>query len=284
MKKTLLFLLLSTIVSAQNYIELRLVSADVGAGIWDGSMGQNVHSTDAGLDAILQNYGTTAYIGKWGHPLASYNGRIMSVNFTGNTELFLAELNAYSTVVEQAKTGNFNYFDDAVYTQITDAQIGIPVGFENDIVVTNDEGLNAIFATYNVYFYEQWVPNAITENLLRWYVAVCHCDNEALKTALDNYTVSANTNYVPAAYLLDKKQFNATQASVYPNPFSDTFQIDTKQKIKRYTMFDGTGKQLISADSKAALDKNTSQLSSGIYILELQTENGQTIHQKLIKR
>lgn len=283
MKKTLLFLLFSTMLSAQNYIELRLVSAEVGAGVYDGMGVPNTHSTDIALDAILQNYGTTAYIGKHGHPLASYSGRIMSVYFSGNTNQFLAELNAYTGVVEHAQTGNFDYFSDALLVQIDDAQVGTPTGIADNIIETNDEGLNTIFETHHVYFYERAFPGAISESLQRVYNLACDCDNALLKVALDNYNISVS-EYVSAEYLLDKKQFNAAQASIYPNPFSDTFQIDTKQNIKRYSMFDLMGKQLISADSKAALDTQTAALSSGIYILELQTENGQNIHQKLIKK
>lgn len=283
MKKMLLFLLFSTALSAQNYIELRLLNADIGAGVYDGMGIPNTHSTDIALDAILQNYGTTAYIGKYGHPLASYSGRIMSVNFSGNTNQFLAELNAYTAVVEHAQTGNFDYFSDALLVQINDAQVGIPTDIANNIIVTNDEGLNAIFETYHVYFYERAFPGAINENLQRVYNLACDCNNALLKVALDNYNLSVS-EYMSATYLLDKKQFNAEQASIYPNPFTTGFTIDTKQNITRYAMFDLSGKQLVDTDSKTTLDNSAYRLESGIYLLELETANGQSIQQKLIKR
>lgn len=279
MKKTLLFLLFSTIVSAQNYIELRLVSAEVGAGVYDGMGVPNTHSTDIALDAILQNYGTTAYIGKHGHPLV-YN-RIMSVFFSGNPQQFLAELNAYSAVVEHAQMANEGYFSDVLYVQVNDAAVGIPD--ENNIGMTNDAGLNEIFNTFNVYFYERAFPGFITESLTRVYYAACNCDNALLKAALDNYNISVN-DYVSAVYLLDKKQFNANNASIYPNPFATTFNIDTKQKIARYSMYDLTGKQLIDTNSKSILDLKAGQLASGIYLIQLETESGKTINQKLIKK
>jgi hypothetical protein len=49
-------------------------------------------------------------------------------------------------------------------------------------------------------------------------------------------------------------------------------------------MSDLSGKQLVNTDSKMTLDNQAEQLHSGIYLLELQTTNGQTIYLKLIKR
>jgi len=280
MKITLLFLLFSTMVSAQNYIELRLVSADVG-----GAQEQiiNSHSTDSGLDAILQNYGTTSYVIKWEHPIPSFNGRIMNVEFSGNASQLLTALNAYNSVVDRALIGHPGYFSDALYNELNKPQIGIPVGIENNVIVTNDEGLNAIFETYNVYFYERAFPGAVNESLARTYHLVCDCDNALLKTALENYNISVS-NYMPAYYNLDKVQFNASQTSIYPNPFTTHFTIDSNQKFTRYAMSDLSGKQLVNTDSKMTLDNQAEQLHSGIYLLELQTTNGQTIYLKLIKR
>ncbi len=280
MKKTLLFLLLSTMLSAQNYIELRLVSADVG-GVQEEII--NSHSTDSDLDAILQNYGTTSYLIKWEHPMPSYNGRIMNVEFSGNAAQLLTELNAYNSVVDRAVIGNPGYFSDALYHELTNPLIGIPVGGEDNVIVTNDEGLNVIFENYNVYFYERAFPGAINESLARTYHLVCDCDNALLKAALENYNISVSY-YMPAYYNLDKKQFNPTQTSIYPNPFATTFTIDSNQKFTRYLMSDLTGKQLVNTESKMILDSQVQQLRTGIYVLELQTTNGQTIHQKLIKR
>jgi hypothetical protein len=92
------------------------------------------------------------------------------------------------------------------------------------------------------------------------------------------------TELASAYYLLGNESFDANKPSIYPNPFSTSFSIQTKATILHYGVFDVTGKQIINTASKSALDNQVQQLTSGIYVLKLQSENGEIFKQKLIKQ
>ena len=151
-----------------------------------------------------------------------------------------------------------------------------------NIVVTNDTGLNQIFQNYTVFQYSLTAPNYPQfQNL---YTLVCDCDAVALKAALDNYSsVVVNSGYVQGV-ILANNQFETTKAIIAPNPFADTITITTEQLITKYTIVDLTGKTIVTTNSKSELDVTTAALNSGIYILNLQFENGQTFTHKLIKK
>jgi len=102
---------------------------------------------------------------------------------------------------------------------------------------------------------------------------------------LDNLSsVISNTSFVGYVILLGTEEFGMSKTSIYPNPFSSNFNIDSKESISNYSIFDITGKQLISTISKNELDKASSQLHTGIYFLKLQFENGKTGSYKLVKK
>ncbi len=101
----------------------------------------------------------------------------------------IADLRAYNSVIETASLANFEYLNDALYTEIYDATIGIPTGLNSNLnIVTNDNQLNLIFNNHNVNFYEQVYPNSNNPSLLKTYFLACNdCNLNALKTELDNY-------------------------------------------------------------------------------------------------
>ncbi len=147
----------------------------------------------------------------------------------------------------------------------------------NGIVVTNDSNLNQIFQNFNVFYFSQFSPN--------YHEIVCVCDNLQLKNALDNYSsLVSSTQFNSPVYLLSNKTFNSANASIYPNPFSDNFSIETENIISNYSLFDVTGKQIAVTNSKTELDSKTAQLNAGFYLLNLTFDNGQTSNYKLVKK
>lgn len=150
--------------------------------------------------------------------------------------------------------------------------------------MTNDDGLNQIFEDFNVYYYEQIAPNATIESLQRTYSVVCDCDNTELKIALDNYTnVIDYTEFIAPGYLLNTTTFENNNLVLAPNPFTTTFNIQTKESILNYSLFDNVGKQILNTNSKSDLDAISSQMNSGMYVLNLQFENGSAENYKIIK-
>lgn len=81
--------------------------------------------------------------------------------------------------------------------------------------------------------------------------------------------------------------------SVYPNPFSDVIRIETDNKVRemgRINLYDVTGKVVMSKQQSLEAGGNLVTLSGlqklpmGTYTIELSTESGTKITQKLIKQ
>jgi hypothetical protein len=188
----------------------------------------------------------------------------------------VVDLQSYSSVVAYAHLADKNLFSDVLRTKITNAIIGIPTGSDNNIITTNDVGLNQIFQDFNVYYYQ---PIAF-----QWYTIACNCDNYLLKAALDNYSsVTNKTEYISRTYLSTSK-FSSNRFLITPNPFSSTFTIDNQRFISEYAIFDISGKQIIKTNSKPELDNQTENLKTGIYVLELKSLNGEVVHHKIAKK
>jgi len=78
---------------------------------------------------------------------------------------------------------------------------------------------------------------------------------------------------------IEKTLINPDLLKVYPNPVLDFLNIDCSnlhQAIRQLTIIDMTGKQVFSINNPAAsiMQLNVSNLSSGLYILKLGTDNG----------
>ena len=75
---------------------------------------------------------------------------------------------------------------------------------------------------------------------------------------------------------------NDLSLTIMPNPVLNTLTIDTAKKIKAMFVFDSVGKKL----ETVTVSKNTievSQLSSGLYFINLVDENNKTFSAKFIK-
>ena len=272
----LLFLLISSSSFSQIGVEIRLVNSNVGSPICDFIFNDYLctSTNDAGLNIILSNYNVTYFRSYEGHPYQPYQGRIFGSTGTYPQQL-LTDLNAYSSVVAFARY-TYGGFSDALYVQFVNSSGGATqTGTSGNIVVTNDSYLNQIFQTYNVFYY-----NLIGTST---YALVCDCDAINLKSELDNYTaVIASTQFVQGA-VLSNPQLEKPKTIISPNPFSDVFNIETAHTISNYMINDITGKTIVSTSSKLDLDNHSSQLSDGIYILNLTFDNDQHINHKLIK-
>ena len=285
MKKFIFFFLFSNFVIAQPDVEIRLVNANVGASITYNANQLNEYSSsnDAGINAILNSYGVRSYIIKGGHPYQPFAGRIISIAGVFPQQ-FINDLLAYSSVIEYVHVSDLNYFSDALDLRLVDLNIGTSIGFNGNIVVTNNTALNQIFQNYNVYYYSQTYPTSTSNVNLRVYTAVCNCNVNSLISDLNNLSsVIEIANNVGRIYL-SNNQFEKSETTIYPNPFYNAFNIETEEAISNYTFFDSTGKQIGIASDKNELDNQVSKLQAGFYILKLDFENGQTSNFKLVKK
>lgn len=283
MKKLLLILLISNFATAQQTdVEIRLVNANVGYPNYINTS-QATNSNDAGLNAILQAYNVSSYLNKYTHPYEPYAQRMISIAGTYPPQ-FITDLLAYSSVVESVRISDMNYFGDSAIIKLYDSNAGYPTGIENNIVVTNDVGLNQIFQTFNVFYYALAIPSG-GGDWLQYYKMTCNCDAALLRAALNNYNAAIElAEPASAGYLLSNNSFAKSKATISPNPFLNNFDIVTEELITNYSVFDISGKQIISTCNKNDLDNLASKLQAGMYVLNLVFENGLTANSKLVKK
>ncbi|MEO0038380.1 MAG: hypothetical protein RIQ59_1591 [Bacteroidota bacterium] len=280
MKSLLFILLVSSVCFSQNQVvEIKLVDSSIG-----GEGMQSGTSNDSGLNQIFQNHNVFRYEYRYNHPLIPAKYYEAECQNCDTNQLYTDLLN-YTSVVEKARITSYGSpFLEVLATQLQSATIGIPAGTTNGIITTNDAGLNQIFQNFNVNYYALICTSCTTAPMIKSYYISCNCDNAALKSALDNYTSVINfSEFIHASYWLGNNQFQKSKPLISPNPFSTNFNIQTEDPISTYTLFDITGKKLITTNLKNELDNLSSQLNSGIYFLNLNFENGQNGNFKLLK-
>jgi hypothetical protein len=288
MKKTLLLFLLGfNFCFSQDAIEIRLVNSNIGAVDLYSTFPIYSQSTDNNMNTILQNHNVINYEYKNGHPIASFEERIIQIICgTCNYTNLLNDLLAYNTVVESGQfTNQYGAFSDAAFSKLVDVSIGIPTGINsNNIITTNDIGLNQIFINHNVIHYQQVSSNSTNPEVLKIYTIACNCNANLLRNDLDAYSNVINyTEPMPASYLLNSQHFNKKDIKIYPNPFKDAITIETDLTINNYIVFDLIGKKIIETKTAEILNSELKKLNSGTYLLQLQTEDGSLLSKKLIK-
>jgi hypothetical protein len=71
---------------------------------------------------------------------------------------------------------------------------------------------------------------------------------------------------------------------IYPNPFDDVVQIKGKELISSIEIYNTLGQQLMAlACSQNELSIPTTKLTSGIYLVKIKTQNGQSQQFKILK-
>lgn len=101
----------------------------------------------------------------------------------------------------------------------------------------------------------------------------------------NNYGGSAfYDNFLISTENMNVNDLISNSLKVYPNPVKDILNIEipSNKKIKDIDIFSLTGEKLMHSAAVESLNLN--QLSKGIYILKVTTENGQILTQKIIKR
>jgi len=73
-----------------------------------------------------------------------------------------------------------------------------------------------------------------------------------------------------------------TTVSIYPNPVKDELNVKTSSKIKTHKVYDLSG-QIVNAKLTSDSTIDFSRLEKGVYIVEIQLENGKKTTQKIIK-
>lgn len=80
---------------------------------------------------------------------------------------------------------------------------------------------------------------------------------------------------------IDETIGNDTKVTLYPNPAQETVTIDSDQSISNIDLVDLSGKHIFSSATKSI---NVEALESGVYIVQIQFENGATTFERFVKQ
>ncbi|TBX65780.1 T9SS type A sorting domain-containing protein [Flavobacterium silvisoli] len=278
-------LILTFIILMCSHSYATRVQIDFADNFYIGVSGQNIMypqegtaTSNAEINEIFSNHGIS-------HCAESYRNHsiifadYIGTNLVGFTNDLLANANVtrVRNCYSDPNIGGYSYADTLGIMLLT-ATDGNPTGVNGNIIVTNNASLNALFQTYQVTAMTLSIPNSV------YYEIYFEGDITGLKEALDGLDLVINSTWQVWVPMLSNPDFSAVNTLIYPNPFSTTFNIETEQSIKQFNIIDVTGKKVVNTFSKNEFDTQTSQLSSGMYILNLQFENGQTVNHKLVKK
>lgn len=93
---------------------------------------------------------------------------------------------------------------------------------------------------------------------------------------IEDYTISVGA--------LAVSNVNKSQVKVYPNPVVDVLNIEAASKVSNVQVYDLSGKAVSSFEMSAVKNQvNLSKLAPGVYLVNIQTENG-TQSVKIVKK
>lgn len=83
---------------------------------------------------------------------------------------------------------------------------------------------------------------------------------------------------------LSNKTYKGKEIKVYPNPTNNYVLIEglSSEEIKKVTVFDLNGKNANMVLNNNQID--ISSLSSGIYMLKIETKEGTVLNEKIVKK
>lgn len=81
--------------------------------------------------------------------------------------------------------------------------------------------------------------------------------------------------------VMSVESFTTINATVYPNPFNNSLQIESNTTFKSMALYDVLGKQILNLPFNKTL--NTTNLAQGVYLLHLITEEGEVLVKKVVK-
>ena len=244
-----------------------------------GSPSEGTATTDNGINIIFSNYNIISCVYSFSSP-----DRVIFAEYLGNNlNGLLSDLKNNANVLKVSICPDHPYqyyWADYLYLKLIDDTIGNSIGTNsNGNIITTSTSLNLIFDTYQVKSMVKMLPN------LSIYGIYFDGNINDLFNELNNLSgVVEAAEPIGVPMLLSTQSFDLKNISIYPNPFTNTFTINTTENISEYSVFNLSGQQTIKSHSKSDLDTQTSKLVSGTYFLKLQFENGKNANYKLIKK
>ena len=134
--------------------------------------------------------------------------------------------------------------------------------------------------------FSNWCPGAKIP-IRKIDVGSLTAGNHTFRISVPTAVFNGGEGYFPISlYLQGSNAFlgldavNMVEYSVYPNPFNDLINIETMNTIKSISILNTIGQQIYEGNSKQI---NISNLSKGMYLLQIEFENNTIVTEKIIK-
>ncbi len=101
--------------------------------------------------------------------------------------------------------------------------------------------------------------------------------------SIDASKVYSDSSELQTLNLLAVSENSASDFGVYPNPVMDELHFNTKEKIHSVKVLNASG-QLVKSQIGGQKSIQLRSLSTGLYIVEVQLENGKSITKKVLKK
>ncbi|WP_379968893.1 GEVED domain-containing protein [Epilithonimonas sp. UC225_85] len=222
-------------------------------------------ATTIGSFPVHQDFTTTEFVVK-------DNVTTVPLTILGTTNGNTANGWAMSVFIDWNNDGDFDDVGEAYFnTAATKVSIGgvttNPVSLTGNITIPSGTSLGKKFMRikYNFSSTASTTPNT---------PLLTACAN-MINGQAEDYTI----NYQSALAVSD---VNKNSISVYPNPFTDVLKISDVKGVKSVSVNDISGRQVKTLAPSAEL--NLSNLKTGLYIVNLQMEDGSVKSFKAIKK
>lgn len=119
------------------------------------------------------------------------------------------------------------------------------------------------------------------------YVAFRNVSNSIIQLAatmtfLDNFVFYS---YKPVGSPTDiDSQMADRKLTVFPNPVADVLNVNCSSPVRKISLFDPLGQLVYSLSGKDSYEVNVSHLPSNFYLLRVETEDGNVLTRKIIKK
>ena len=138
---------------------------------------------------------------------------------------------------------------------------------------------------YGSYIISGYIPDDIVNGAYRIRIFARENDGQEWQ-----FLEGATVNYLPLTIVngklgIEELKNKTNEFVIYPNPVKDILYIksDSEQQIKSISIFDLSGKEVLCSNIDSSNEVNVSSLSSGAYIIKIQTTK-EIMKYKFIKK
>ncbi len=171
---------------------------------------------------------------------------------------------------------------DSVSAEFSFTNSGVTYYFFDESILNNpdsinwhwnfDDGPNSVSSQRNPSHYFYYAGDHVVTLSIDVFVSGVWC--------YKSHSETITTVGVPAG-IEEAKQ---TDVSIYPNPTTSTFKIESNLPIETYTLYDALGRTLLRQSYTGQLITLPSTISPGFYYLHVETANGIVVKRVELQR